>query len=154
MTDEQTPRPSISSVDARVGRLEDAQGRLEARQLEQDGVMRLIQLEQTHIREIMTSRFVSLEAAMATHGTKLDNFIGRMDALIDKAMAQAGDLDATPLGRQVGARLLAVEQEQEIQRDFRAEIRGVTTTVRVLTGGSVAGFLMALFALGKATGVI
>lgn len=153
-TDPENVRPSISSVDARVGRLEEAQSRLEARQLEQDGVMRLIQLEQTHIREIMTSRFIALEGQLTAYSTKLDNFIGRMDALISEGMKQQGDLKASPLGRQLDERLAKIESWEEVSRSFHSEVRGMTSTLRFIIGGSVAGFLVSVAALAKAMGAL
>lgn len=149
---EVSARPSISSVDARVGRLEEAQSRLEARQLEQDGVMRLIQLEQTHIREIMTARFVSLETHMSEHGTKLDNFIGKIDALIAEGMKQQADLEASPLGRQIEKRLAGVESWEQVSRTFHAEVQGMTKVVTAMFGTSVASLLIAGFAIAKTLG--
>ena len=152
-TDEQPiSRPSISSVDARVARLEEAQGRLEARQLEQDGVMKLIQLEQTHIREIMTSRFVSLEGTLQSHGSKLDNFIGKMETLIAEGMKQGMDLKASPLGRQVDERMQKTEQWVEISKEFHAEQRGQRKVITGLVGTNVLAFMAALFSLAKSLG--
>lgn len=145
-------KPSISSVDARVGRLEEAQGRLEARQLEQDGVMKLIQLEQTHIREIMTSRFVSLESSVASHGTKLDGFIGRMETLIAEGMKQGADLKASPLGRQIDERLQKTEQWVEVSKEYHAETRGQRRIITSLVGTNVLSAAAAAFALAKSLG--
>ena len=152
-TDEQPiSRPSISSVDARVARLEEAQGRLEARQLEQDGVMKLIQLEQTHIREIMTSRFVSLEGLVQGHGTKLDSFIGRMEALVAESMKQGSELKASPLGRQVDERLSRAEQWVQVSKEFHAEQRGQRKIITGLVGTNVLAVMAAAFSLAKSLG--
>lgn len=154
MAEDQTPsKPSISSVDARVGRLEEAQSRLEARQLEQDGVMRLIQLEQTHIREIMTSRFVSLEQQLQGTSAKLDNFMGKMEALVEKSNQNAGDLNATALGRLVDGRLRVLEDANKEYRDFRANVNGMTSVLRVTLGGSLLGLVVGVIALARAFGV-
>lgn len=154
MAEGDSPRPSISSVDARVGRLEEAQARLEGRQLEQDGVMKLIQLEQTHIREIMTSRFVSLESSVASHGTKLDSFIGRMEALISDGMKQSMDLKESPLGRQVDARLVTLESEQETQKIYRAEQRGMWRLVVAIGGSSLISLVVSVVLILKTAGVL
>lgn len=147
-----TPRPSISSVDARVGRLEEAQGRLEAAQLQQDGVMKLIQLEQTHIREIMTSRFVGLEEQIRSQSSKLDQFMGKMDSLITEGMKQQTELSASPLGRQVDERLQKVESWREISQTFHSEVRGMGKIVTAVLGSSLASFILAAFAVAKTLG--
>lgn len=155
MSDDATnPRPSISSVDARVGRLEMAQTELANKQIEQDGVMRLIQLEQQHIREIMTSRFVGLEGLMQVQGSKLDNFIGKMETLISEGMKQSTELEASPLGRQVDARLKRAEEWVETSKEFHAEQAGMRKLVVALTGTSAIGFMAALAALGKVMGIL
>lgn len=152
--DAANPRPSISSVDARVGRLEMAQTELANKQIEQDGVMRLIQLEQQHIREIMTSRFVGLEGLMQVQGSKLDNFIGKMETLISEGMKQSTELEASPLGRQVDARLKRAEEWVETSKEFHAEQAGMRKLVVALTGTSAIGFMAALAALGKVMGIL
>lgn len=153
MSEEGTTRPSISSVDARVGRLEEAQGRLEDKQIEQDGVMKMIQLEQQHIREIMTSRFVSIETTLTAHGTKLDTFIGEMRALISDGMKQSTELEASPLGRQVAARLVAIEKDQKIQAEHRAEQRGMWKLVVAIGGTSLVSFVLSIVLILNVTGV-
>lgn len=152
MSDE--PRPSISSVDARVGRLEEAQSRLEATQLKQDGVMNLIQLEQTHIREIMSSRFVGLEAQMQAQSSKLDTFMGRMEALIAEGLKQQADLEATPLGRLVDERLNKVEAWKDVSVQFHSEVRGMAKVVAAVTGTSILAFAASVFAILNSMGVI
>lgn len=145
MADAENPRPSISSVDARVARLEEAQ-------LRQDGQMQLIQLEQQHIREIMTSRFVSLEASQNSLGSKLDNFIGKMETLITEGMKQQADLDASPLGRQINDRIKVTETWVEISKEYAAEQRGQRRLVASLLGTNVLSAAMALFAIAKTLG--
>lgn len=145
MADAENPRPSISSVDARVARLEEAQ-------LRQDGQMQLIQLEQQHIREIMTSRFVSLEASQNSLGSKLDNFIGKMETLITEGMKQQADLEASPLGRQINDRIKVTETWVEISKEYAAEQRGQRRLVASLLGTNVLSAAMALFAIAKTLG--
>lgn len=147
-------RPSISTVDARVARLEDAQSRLEARQLEQDGMIRLIQQEQGHLREIVNARFTTIEQQLNANASKLDNFIGKIDTMISEGMKQQSDLKASPLGRQIDERLTKVEAWEDVSRQFHSEVRGMTGTLRVITGGSVAGFCVAVFALLKSMGLV
>jgi hypothetical protein len=147
-------RPSISSVDARVARLEEAQQRLEARQLEQAGAMSLITQEQKHLREIVDARFTSIESGLQVLTGKFDTFVGRMEALIDKGMEQQGDLKASPLGRQIDERLIKTEQWVEVSKEFHAEQRGQRKLITALVGGNVLSVAAAAFALAKAVGWI
>ena len=116
--------------------------------------MKLIQLEQTHIREIMTTRFVSLEGMVQSHGSKLDTFIGRMETLITDGMKQSSDLKASPLGRQVDARLEKAEQWVEVSKEYHAEQRGQRRLVTGLVGTNVLASAAALFSLAKSFGWI
>ena len=151
---EENVRPSISSVDARVGRLEEAQRRLEDKQIEQEGIMKMIQLEQTHIREIMTSRFVSLETTLQAQGTKLDGFIGKIEVLIQESMKQSTELNASPLGRQVDERLKRTEAWVEVSKEFHAEQRGQRKLVTAMVGSNALAVAGVLFAIAKAVGWI
>lgn len=153
-TEEQGSRPTISSVDARVSRLEESQGRLEAAQIRQDGVLQLVQLEQTHLREIMTSRFGGLESQMQAQGAKLDNFIGKIDTLITEGMKQQADLEASPLGRQIERRLTGVEAWEGVSRAFHAEVRGMTKVIAAIFGTSLVSLALAVMALLNALGVL
>ncbi len=116
--------------------------------------MRLIQLEQTHIREIMTSRFVSIETLLHSQGTKLDGFIGKMDALVEKSLQQGSELSASPLGRQVDHRLNEIETWVDYSKDFHARLGGMGWLLRGIFGVSAISMLTALFALAKSIGWI
>jgi hypothetical protein len=151
-TGESTQRASIASVDARVRGLEVAQAELAQKQVEQDGVMRLIQLEQQHIREIMTARFVGLEGLLQSQGSKLDNFIGKIEVMIADGQRQSTELGASPLGRQVDERLKRAEQWVEISKEFHAEQRGQRKLITALVGGNVLAAVAALFAIARTLG--
>lgn len=152
--EEKVSRPSIASVYERVGRLETAYDRIEQRQALQEQTMELIKLEQTHIREIMTSRFVALENHLVAQGSKMDSFIGRMETLISESTKAAGDLDASPAGRLINQRLGRVEAWEQVSRNFHAEFRGMTATIRFIVGSSLASAAMSVFAILKVLGVI
>lgn len=152
--EERSQRATISSVDARVARLEESHAVLSAKQIEQDGVMRLIQLEQQHLREIMTSRFVGLEGLLQSQGSKLDNFIGKIEMMIADGQKQSTELAASPLGRQVEARLVRAEEWVERAKESDAEDRGRRRLIQAMVGSNVLSAVLALAALGKALGVL
>lgn len=148
MTDDNgTPRPSLSSIDARIGRLEVGQ-------VERDGAMALVTAEQRHIREMMDSRFGSLESHVREQGSKLDEFIGEMRTLITKGIEQQTELSASPLGRAVDERMKRTESWVEISKDFHAEQRGQRKVITGLVGTNAFAAAAALAALGKAMGWI
>jgi hypothetical protein len=141
-------------VDARVGRLEDAHQALTAKQAELDTMIRLIQAEQTHLREIMTARFTGIEGQLVAQATKLDGFMGRVEALIQRGVEQATELEASPLGRQVEARLRRAEEWVETAKESEAENRGRRRLVQAMVGSNVLSAGLALVALGKALGLL
>lgn len=114
--------------------------------------MRVIQLEQQHIREIMTSRFVGLEGLMQSQSSKLDSFIGKVDMLIAEGQKAGAELTASPLGRQVDHRLAEVEHWVDESRTWHAKLTGMTMVVRAAVGTSVISFLAAGAAIGAALG--
>lgn len=116
--------------------------------------MQLIQLEQTHIREIMTSRFVGLESQLNNQSSKLDNFIGKIETLISEGMKQQADLEASPLGRQIDERLKRTELWVDISKEFHAEQRGQRKVITALVGGNAVAALTAVWALLQGMGVL
>lgn len=116
--------------------------------------MRLVQLEQQHLREIMTSRFAALEGMMQAQSSKLDGFIGKVELLIAEGQRSSQELTASPLGRQVDHRLTAVEEAARQWSDFQSRLVGMTTLVRGLLGTSVAGLILGLFGFANAMGWI
>jgi len=147
MDSQQPTRASLASVDARVARLEQAQA-------ETDAKIGLIQLEQQHTRELMNSKFATLEATMNANTSKLDQFIARIENMILDATKQSGDLTASPVGRQVDQRLTRLEAKTEIAESFMDRLNGMGTAMRWVIGTSVIGFLTGLLALLGAFGVI
>lgn len=147
MSDDQqsTPRSSIAGVDARVARLESAQAATDTK-------VELIQLEQSHLRELMSSRFTSVEALLHEQATSLKAFITRIDTMILQGTASSGDLEATPAGRNVSKRLHDLETEADKQQSFRDEITGMTTMLKILFGGSVLSMVVSGIALAKTLG--
>lgn len=132
--EQQQQRASLSSVDARVARLEAAQA-------ETDAKIGLIQLEQQHTRELMTSRFSTLEVALTSQSQKLDQFITRVETMILDATKSAGDLTASPVGRQVHERITKLETKQELQESFIDQLKGMGTAMRWVIGTSVLGVI-------------
>ena len=131
--EDRAARATIASVDARVA---------------------LVEVEQRHLRELMDARLGGLEDAIKEHGTKLDQFIGKMDGMISEGMRQATELTASPLGRQVDERLKKTETWVEVSKEFHAEQRGQRKLIIALIGTSpiVAG--VAIVSLLNSLGVI
>lgn len=140
-------RASLASVDARVARLEQAQA-------ETDSKVALIQLEQTHTRELMNSRFTTLEVGIAGQGKKLDDFIARIEAMVMEATKSSGDLTASPVGRQVDSRITKLESRTELHNEFIDQLKGMGTAMRWVVGTSVLGFLVSLVSLATSAGFV
>jgi len=145
--EQQQARTSIASVDARVARLEAAQA-------ETDNKIGLIQLEQTHTRELMTARFATLETGQIAQTQKLDQFIMKVEGLIMESIKGSGDLTASPAGRQVQERLVRLEAKAEVHESWMDQIRGMSTVIRWVIGTSVIGFLTSIVSLLTTAGVI
>lgn len=143
----QPTRASLASVDARVARLEQAQA-------ETDSKVALIQLEQTHTRELMNSRFTTIEVGIAGQGKKLDDFIARIEAMVLEATKSSGDLTSSPAGRQVDMRLTRLESATELQGSFIDQLKGMGTAMRWVIGTSVVGFLVSLLSLATSAGFV
>lgn len=135
------PRASVASVDARLARLETAQAEQVKAQAGTDAQIKLIQLEQQHMRELMNSRFTTIENGIVSQGRKLDDFIARIEGLMTEAMKTAGDLTATPVGRQVSDRLSKVETKQEIHETFIDQMKGMGTAMKWVIGSSILGLI-------------
>lgn len=127
-------RASIASVDARVARLEDAQAKT-------DGTLVLVQAEQTHLRELISARFQTIENSLAAQGSKLDQFVTRIEAMILDATKQAGDLTASPVGRQVHDRITKLEMTVERHDTFVDRWHGTSTALKWAIGSSLTGLL-------------
>lgn len=145
--DSQPTRASLASVDARVARLEQAQA-------DTDAKIGLISLEQQHTRELMNSKFSTLEATLNAQGSKLDQFIQRIEAMILDATKQSGDLTSSPVGRLVDGRLVRLEAKAEITESFLDQLKGMGTAMRWVIGTSVMGFLLGVVSLLSTFGVI
>lgn len=130
----QPTRASLASVDARVARLERAQA-------ETDTKIGLLNLEQQHTRELMTSRFETLEVAVKSQGSKMDGFIQRMETLILDATKNSGDLNASPVGREVDRRLTKLEANQEVHESFIDQLKGMGTAMKWVIGSSILGVI-------------
>lgn len=137
--DSQPTRATVASVDGRVAALETALG--------------LVQLEQKHLKELMTSRFTAIETAIGAHGQKLDGFITRMETMILEATKSSGDLTSSPAGRQVHERLVALETQQRVDSSFLDQMRGMGKAMTFVIGTSVIGFLMGLASILKMAGL-
>jgi len=147
MESTQPSRATMASVDARVARLEQSQA-------ETDRNISLIQLEQQHMRELMTSRFTTLEVAINGQGQKLDSFIARIETMVLDATKSAGDLTSSPVGRQVHERLTKLETKSEVQETFMDQLKGMSTALKWVIGTSVTGFVVAMLSLLRAMGVV
>ena len=145
--EQQPSRATMASVDARVARLEQAQA-------DTDGKIGLIQLEQTHTREIMTARFTALEVGQTAQTQKLDQFITRIETMILDATRSSGDLTSSPAGRQVHERLTKLETRSEMQESFIDNLKGMSTALRWVIGTSITGFIVAMVSLLKVLGVV
>lgn len=139
-------RASLQTIDARVGRLEDAQGKT-------DIAITAIQSEQVHLRELMTARFTSIESTLAAQGAEFKNFVGRMENLILEATRNSGDLDASPAGRDVNKRLTALEAKGDLHDSFIDRFQGMSTAVRWAIGTSGIAFLIGIATLAKMAGL-
>jgi uncharacterized coiled-coil protein SlyX len=140
LTTEDTPRASLASVDARVARLERAQA-------ETDTKIGLLNLEQQHTRELMNSRFETLEMAVNAQTQKLDAFIGRIESVILTATKNSGDLSSSPVGREVDRRLTKLEAATEVHESFIDQLKGMGTAMRWVIGSSVLGVITGVVGL-------
>lgn len=139
-------RASLQTVDARVARLEEAQGRT-------DQTLAILGAEQKHLRELMTSQFQTVNTAITAQGGKLDAFISEIRSMILEATRNAGDLSASPVGRDVDKRLTALEEKGKLHDSFIDNLRGMSTAMKGAFGVSGLSALIGLATLGKMAGL-
>ena len=107
--DSPSPRSgSTADLVRRVDRLENGQNELSRTVTSLESTTKLMQLEQSHLKELMTSRFSTMEAQQSTQGQKLDNLI----EMIGKAMQGAPETQSA-----------YARQMMEEYRTFQAETR-------------------------------
>lgn len=133
-------RATIASVDQRVASLEAAQA--------------LIQLEQSHLRELMQSRFTAIEVSLSTQGAKLDGFITRIESMVLEATRNSGDLTSSPAGRLVHERLTTLETQSKLDASFLDQMRGMGTAMKFVIGTSGVSAVLAILSILRVSGVI
>jgi len=113
-------RATTASIDRRVERLEQAQAEM-AQQIA------LVQLEQSHLKELVNSRFSSLESAIGMLGAKLDS----ITTLIQAASA---DAMATPAGRNALATLTQLQAQVDTHDQLINQAQGSIRAWKWLAG--------------------
>lgn len=112
MSVEESPRPGTTAdLVRRVDRLEVSQSELTRSVASLEGVTKLVQLEQSHLRELMTARFAGLEATQAQQTMKLDSLV----SLLSQAMADP--MNSTPQSKSI------YEEYRQFQHEVREGLR-------------------------------
>lgn len=130
-------RPTTASIDRRVERLEIGQAET-TRKVDALGV------QMDYLKELTTMRFASMDTTLAAHGTKLDLFITKIDALILRGQEQAGDLSSTPMGRSLEKRISSLEISRDANDDAMQAVRGFGSGFRQYVIPSIAVVLSVL----------
>lgn len=113
--DSPTPRSgSTADLVRRVDRLEAGQNELSRTVTSLESTTKLVQLEQSHLKELMNSRFTTLEAQQSQTQMKLDGIVD----LIQKAMSGAPETQSA-YGRQM------IEEYRAFQTDVRLALADV-----------------------------
>lgn len=117
MSTEGESRPTTASIDRRVERLEIAQADTN-RKVDQLGV------EMRFMKEFMETKFSVVELSLGNHSTKFDNFVMKIEGMIAESLKAQGDIEATPIGRQVSSRLASLEGRIDNLDTFLDQFRG------------------------------
>lgn len=152
------PRPKSgtwASIELRVERLELRVGELETAvsSVSRDvaGLVtdnKLIQQEQTHQKELMQTKFESLENLMHAIGAKVDS-------LIDDVKANYGDTRASMASHSdYEKEISSLREKVEAQQKLFDQLSGMGIIYRYAAGAGVAALLMSGAALLHSLGVI
>jgi len=139
MTAEGEGRPTNSSIDARVARVELAQAATDKKVDE-------LTFKLGYMDEFNKLKFGTLEAQNSALSSKMDAFISEMRGLIQKGMEQAGDLRASSAGRLVDDRLDAVEERGVKNREYLDQMRGAMRLAQGMAalGAALGGLATAI----------
>lgn len=113
-------RPTNASIDRRVEKVEDAVHKLELSHIELDRKIDRLEMGQTHMKEILSSRFSTIESGQMSQanktdavGKKLDSFMDEIHKMVADSLKTAGDIEATPVGRLVKEELDKLDTGRE-----------------------------------------
>jgi uncharacterized protein involved in exopolysaccharide biosynthesis len=128
------PRATTASVDRRIEGLEREVAELKTS-------LALVELEQKHIRELMSSQFAAIEANIKALAAKMEVVSNQL------ATALAGERDLEKL-------TAATEANQRFIQQVVGGMKALEQARIWLLGGGIATFLIALASLFHALGII
>lgn len=143
-------RATTASIDRRVERLEESQGIMQSAINALSTDVQLLKSDLSHIRDLMGSRFSTVEATLSTLAAKLDQ-------LLTLGQSWAGDLTQTPAGRMTmeamtrleGSVALISTRADAHDADIR-EAKGMAKGIKLILGGSLIALLGSAFAIAVA----
>jgi type I site-specific restriction endonuclease len=150
MTDEQpsgerSSRVTNSDLDRRIDHLESIQDLHGTRLHELGNELAVVGLKVEHSQEMIRVRFTGLES-------KVDAMTAKVDALLEQNLNVRADATATPAGRQLLAKIEAIEVWQAQNGPILDSARYVMTAWKVVAGGSVLTTVAAVVAVLAALG--
>jgi len=139
MTDETHERPTTASIDRRVERLELSQAATERKVDE-------LTAKLGYMEEFLKLKFSVLEAGQSTQTTRFEAFTSKIDAMIHETVRQAGDLEASAVGRGVSRRLVELERVTESHQTALDQVSGAVVFFRGLAalGAALGGVATAI----------
>lgn len=130
--------------------LSDRLGLLEQKYAALQQSLQRVEMEQSHVREIINSRFDIL-------GKQHDLLLAKFEAVSDRMTQAIGDADKSPMGRSlssmingVGGRVTQCETDVEDLARWQTRVDGVLMVLKFMGAGGLAALVLVLLRMMKA----